>query len=217
MHNFKFAILSLSFMFSFSAPVWAGPNEDLSRSMVKKDWAGIEKALEKDADFNVKTKQNQPLLLWAVAEGKNSVVEMLLSKGAAIETKGKNGETPLMVAASKGNKALVLLFLDKKAKLNAQDNQGYSALMMAANNHQVEIVKLLIAKGADLKALTHQGRTLLINAAFWGQADLVKLFLSKKEIEIHRRDHAGKNAFNYAQEKHWTAVLDLLQNAGAFE
>lgn len=65
--------------------------------------------------------------------------------------------------------------------------------------------------------MTHKGRTVLINAAFWGYADLVKFYLSKKEVELHRRDHAGKNAYNYALEKNWVDVQDLLAHVGAFE
>ncbi|MBT9543779.1 MAG: ankyrin repeat domain-containing protein [Candidatus Sericytochromatia bacterium] len=217
MHTFKSLFLSLSLTLIAVSPAWAGPDQDLSRSMARKDWAAMTQAIEKGAKSDVKTKQGQPLLLWAVAEGQNALVKLLVAKGASVETKGKEGETPLMLAAAKGNKDLLLFLLEKKAKINTQDGQGYSALMVATDKHQTEIAKLLVAKGADLKTMTHKGRTVLINAAFWGYADLVKFYLSKKEVELHRRDHAGKNAYNYALEKNWVDVQALLQNVGAFE
>lgn len=217
MHNLKSLFLSLSFALIAVLPAWAGPDQDLSRSMARKDWAAMTQAVEKGAKTDAKTKQGQSLLLWAVAEGQNALVKLLVSKGASVETKGKDGETPLMLAASKGNKELVLFLLEKKAKLNAQDGQGYTPLMVATDKHQTEMVKLLVAKGADLTTMNHKGRTVLINAAFWGYADLVKFYLSKKEVELHRRDHAGKNAYNYALEKNWVDVQALLAHVGAFE
>lgn len=65
--------------------------------------------LEGGADVNQKDSNDQSLLIYAVANGDVTTINLLLEKGADVNQRGKAQVTPLMVAADMGAKEKVCL------------------------------------------------------------------------------------------------------------
>jgi len=72
------------------------------------------------------------------------------------------------------------------------------------------LASYLIEHGADVNAVNNNGTTPLIFAAMYNKINSVKLLLSK-EVDVTIKDIEGKTALNYAQQKGFNDIIDLLQ------
>jgi ankyrin repeat protein len=115
--------------------------------------------LNAGADVNAKSRTGRTaLIITAIQNGSDPVVQMLLSKGAdplAVDTDGQS----FLLAASKGfNPRQVRLAVQKGADVNLKDRSGMTALMNAAQVGDVDSVKFLLSKGVDVNATSNLTR-----------------------------------------------------------
>jgi uncharacterized protein len=154
-------------------------------------------------------------LIYAASAGHTDAIRLLLDKGADINTTNNFGDTALMTAAEDGRTDVVELLLDKGADINAKNYTGSTALMSAEFMDQTNVVELLLNKGADINAKDYDGDTALMKAADTeGNTNAVKLLLARK-ADINAVDAEGETALGMAREIGNTAVVQLLQQAGA--
>jgi hypothetical protein len=121
-----------------------------------------------------------------------------------------------MFAADK-DLAIVKLLTERGADVNKKDDEGKTALMKAVESfHETNIssVKYFIEQGADVNAVNNNGETALILSAKRGNAEMVKALVAKGNV-LSSKDKKGKSAWSYAMESTNSAVMNLLENAGA--
>ncbi|HOD27950.1 MAG TPA: ankyrin repeat domain-containing protein [Syntrophales bacterium] len=179
--------------------------------------------IEKGADVNVQGRfRGYTAVIYTAWKGNIEILKVLLERGADVNAKTKDGETALMYAAAsgKGYPDVVKLLLAKGADVNAaaQGDNGKTALTAAANNGNTEIVKMLLDKGANVNAMTKEspgGKTALIYAAGNGHVETVKALLERGANPNAKTTRGGDTALKLAKEKGYTAIIDLLEQAGA--
>jgi ankyrin repeat protein len=149
-------------------------------------------------------------LMYAASADHTNAIKLLLDKGADINVKDEYGETLLIQAVSASHVDVVKLLLEKGA------GEINTALMKASYRGDTNMVELLLDKGADINAkiIGVFGDTALMNAAVSGDTNVVGLLLARK-ADINAVDTDGSTALGIAKRMGNTAVVKLLQQAGA--
>ena len=84
-------------------------------------------------------------------------------------------------------------------------------MMLAASNNFPFIVELLIEKGADVNRIeTTNGWTALIWATKRGHEETVQVLINH-QADKSIKDYTGLNAIDYAQQKNFKTIQQLLQ------
>lgn len=157
-------------------------------------------------------------LIQSAWEGDLERVELLVNKGAnANAAEPKKARTVLMLAAAKGQFDIVKFLYGKGADINARDSDSQTALMYASR-HRLNatpdnaIAKFLLDNDAEVNVRSKKkGFTVLMLAASAGNVELVQQLLEKgADPEI--ADNFGVSALAMAQERGFSAVVDLLSN-----
>jgi ankyrin repeat protein len=186
--------------------------------------------LEKGADLNAReTAQGIPIIpsgsggSWAVIDAAKvrdgQALRLLLEHGADVNAKDKTGGTPLIAAALNGNVENARLLIEKGADVNAAIvTSGMTALHLAAWSSSTEIARMLLAKGAKVDPEDMSGSTPFMWAAYsdYAQTDLPALLLNAGADRNHK-NKAGETALTWAARRGDTAVVKLLQQAGAVD
>ncbi len=187
--------------------------------------------LEHHANVNAASKTGRtPLMIAALHNGSDSVVDLLLANGADAKARDKGGMTFLFAASSAGNSRQVRIALDKGADANGKDQTGFTPLMNAAAGGDVPSVKLLLSKGADPNAISAKeafgtvkngpinlgSYSALSLASVYGPVEIVDLLL-KAGAKVDSRDVRGMTPLHFAvtTEAQNPEIVRLLLKAGA--
>ncbi|KAH8662767.1 kinase-like domain-containing protein [Ilyonectria robusta] len=84
-------------------------------------------------------------------------------------------------------------------------------LQCAARDRSEDVVKLLLEKGADVNAKDENDQTALQGAAGQGYENIVKMLL-ESGADVDAEDLDGNTALHFADRRHHSVVLDLLEN-----
>jgi ankyrin repeat protein len=115
------------------------------------DLGKVEQMLAEGVDPNQVTDLGGTPLTWAVAWGREDVVECLLHNGADVELPGRPAWSPLMHAASRGNRAIVSLLIAHGADARRKDQKGQLPVDVAIESGHVRcalLIELLAMPGA---------------------------------------------------------------------
>ncbi|PNP78752.1 hypothetical protein FNYG_07894 [Fusarium nygamai] len=154
-------------------------------------------------------------LLWAAANGKNAILQLLIVLGADLEARNPdNSYTALMYAAEYGQVSAAKSLLDYGAMLEAWDECECTPLWLAASAGHVPITSFLLGKGADIEARSSEGSTPLSIAARKENDGVVKLLL-EKGADIDAKDHNGDTPLLRACLNGHVGVARILIDAGA--
>lgn len=220
-----------------TALMWAVGNLDKTRLL-------IDKGAKVDVRTEL---GRTPLLIASTYAGNVDVVRLLLQQGAKVADIDQFGETPLTSAAKRGDAQVVEALIKAGADLQAGGraplvwaaeegnvetvacllrngagkNQVHlnQALFSAAVRGPVAAVQLLLERGGDPSARAgFAGYTPLMGAAYseLNSAEMVKLLLDKgADVKIQGAN--GETALSLAKKRGRTAVVELLEKAGAAE
>jgi ankyrin repeat protein len=124
------------------------------------------------------------------------------------------GTTALMHAAELGDVQRLKLLLREGVDVNEAGSDGSTALVYAASSGSSASIEVLLNAGAEAK--TNPGGEALITAAASGSTRSVELLL-KAGAETNYREKDGSTALSVATQRHFGAIVQLLQQAGAHE
>jgi ankyrin repeat protein len=141
---------------------------------------------------------NIPILSYAAAAGKITLVERFLQQG--IEAKGFEGFLPFGHAVLNGRLDVVKEFItNDKTDINAADKDGRTPLIVASLYDQVEALNCLLqATGVDVNHRDQEGRTAISHAAGAGHTDILKLLLADARVDAELKDYQGRSPLWYA-------------------
>ena len=127
-----------------------------------------------------------------------------------VNAKDSRGFTPLIFATYFDKEDIAKSLIEHNAPIDAKDKSGNTALIGVCFKGNDSLASYLIEHGADVNAVNNNGTTPLIFAAMYNKINSVKLLLSK-EVDVTIKDIKGKTALNYAQQKGFNDIIDLLQ------
>jgi ankyrin repeat protein len=143
---------------------------------------GIASALIKaGANVNAKDSIHDTPFLYAGAEGRNDILELILATGKAnLRDTNRYGGTALIPAAHHGHPETVRLLLGTAIDVDHVNNLGWTALLEAVilgdgGPVYQEIVKLLLAGGADAMIADKDGVTPLAHAKSRGFKEIARM------------------------------------------
>jgi len=152
-----------------------------------------------------------PSLLDAAEQGNLPLMDEYLKGSQLVNMRNACLWTPLMKAAINGQLAAVEKLLAKGADVDLVDKGGYSAMMLAASNNFASVVELLIKHGADINRIEHtHGLSALIWASKRGHSETVRVLL-QYQADPHIRDDENMTALDYARQKQYPVIINLLQ------
>lgn len=162
------------------------------------------------------TKKETPLLI-ATHGNHIEIAKLLIDAGADINQQDGIQDSAYLYAGAQG-KTEILRYMMEHAKPNQTivNRYGGNALIPAAEKGHVNNVKLLLKDGhVNIDHQNNFGYTALIEAvALTNGSEIYQqivqelvAFNANKEL----RDNAGKTALDYAKEKDYTAMIELLE------
>lgn len=152
--------------------------------------------------------RGETALMWCVRENSYKVFDYLLKQPQInINAHAKNGDTALMLASYLDKidyvKKLIAAGADTK-------HEGWTALHYAAVSGNTDIMSLLLNNGANVNALSPNQTTPLMMASRSGHTAAIQL-LMRFGADIHLKNEAGMNAYNFAIEAEKSATASLLK------
>ena len=169
-------------------------------------------------DIRLGAGSDSPLTL-AIRNKNTAMVQLLLELGANPNgIQGITNGSPLRSALQVQDDAIAQILIDAGAQADYTDRFNQSVLHSAVCVNSPQIIALLIARGADVNRRCNvNGRhtTPLINAIRYRKtecAEIIRLLL-EAGANPSVKDAAGKTALDYAEEKGYTATIQLLKQA----
>lgn len=161
---------------------WVGDAENLRR------------VLASGEDPNCQDSRGWSPLMYAAAENRPELVDLLLDYGADPNVANYLGRTALMYASNYGLEEIVRKLLSHGAITNAAwDMISSPPLSAASARGHLAVVKLLVENGADLNHIDGDGKTALALAMESGHGETAK-YLRKSVLERDRRSDEEKSA-----------------------
>lgn len=162
-------------------------------------------------DPNTSDRSGTTLLMFAVANGNEELLEFLLRNKANILKKNKYGDTAVGLAVLRGHLQIVRRLVAVGADIATP---GWNALHYAAFGGHAEIVHFLVSKGAPLDAPAPNRQTSLMLAAKNGHIDAVKALVNAGATTT-LVDMDGNTALGIALKAGNSRIADYLRGEGA--
>ncbi|XP_058794973.1 ankyrin-1-like isoform X2 [Phymastichus coffea] len=130
--------------------------EFLQKVFEKLEKPVLDKLLECKVDDYVRRKFEMELLVHAVVNRNDNVIELLRDENFHVDARDQSGQTGLHIATIHGYPDRVQYLLDRGANPNVLDKRGQSPLILAWDT---KCIKLLLRAGADVQIIDHSGLT----------------------------------------------------------
>ena len=180
-----------------------GQIADFAKAAKFDDVTLVKSLLSKGVNPNSVDANGNPMLILAIKDRSNNVIELLLKDPKIdVDLSNKSGETPLMIASIDGNLPLAkTLVLQNKALL---DHISWTPLHYACAKGHLDVAQFLIANGATVDSMSLGNTTPLMMAVQSGNEQLVKLLLDKG-ADLQLRNAQGLTAIDIADiyDKPW--------------
>jgi ankyrin repeat protein len=178
----------------------------------------LEVLIQNGADVNLKNREGETCLHWAVFDDLDDVV-MLLRHGADPNVRDDRGEPPLFWAQNLRTVDIAKVLLANGADPNLQrPEDGWTALRSAIIGGEYEMAQALLRSGADVEIRDHRGDTPLMSAAeMYGvyESDIVGLLLEYGADINARNWRDGMQAIHCACYHGANELVRRLVQAGA--
>ena len=170
--------------------------------------------LDNGLSTSIRDAGGNSLLMIGVAH--TNIVKLLIAWGAPVDARNEQRNTPLIMAAAGGHRDSFSLLLQAGAEPDLRDNNGRTALLYAAGTSDFEMVRELLIAGASPHTTDKSGNTALHTAAAKGVPETVRLLLTSGTY-LDSTNSQGETPYvlTYENEKHGTAIREILEIAGA--
>jgi len=144
----------------------------------------LEFLIERGADPNLKSREGETPLSFAVRSGQTKMVEILLANKVECNCRTPDWRTPLHQACLEGFLEIAILLINAGADVNARDCEGWTTLHFAVQKGIPETIAVLLKNGADPLAEADEEVTPLSLARAERKVEIVSILerhLSKRK------------------------------------
>lgn len=190
--------------------VSAGVYEDMLTALKSDDTGAAIALLNRGVDVNTVDSSGNTLLMLAVRENNEQLLEQLILRRARLNVRNRDGDTAVRMAAFGGKLTFVQRLVEAGAEVNMY---GWSPLSYAAFNGHAAIVEYLLKRGAEINATTENGFTALLIAARNGHLSVVDVLL-KQQADPNIASESGETALDWAERTNNSEIAQRLRDAG---
>jgi len=203
-----------------------GGTGQLVRAVTRQDLAEVENILmQQGYDVNeVNEKKENPILI-ATHLNNLEIARKLIDAGANVNMQDEIKDSAYLYAGAQGRTEILRYILEHarpEPDQKVRNRYGGNALIPAAEKGYIENVKLLLADGrVDINLQNEFGYSALIEAVALKDGsqvyqDIVKLLLDGG-AKTDLKDRTGKTALDYAEEKGYVVMAQMIKDAGRKE
>jgi ankyrin repeat protein len=219
--GFRKAALSAAFFVMACSTMQADPAKDqaLIAAAERGDAAAVQRLLREGANVNARDARGRTALLAATHRNRVEAARVLIAGGADVNAKDTIEDTPFLYASAEGRNDILKMTLAAGADLKSTNRYGGTALIPAAHHGHVETVKILLAIAIDKDHVNKLGWTALLEAIILGDGgathtEIVRLLVAAG-ANVNLADRDGVSPLAHARRRGFTAMVGILQSAGA--
>lgn len=180
----------------------------------------IKRIISTKENVELKNAKRQTPLMYAVYREANEIAILLMEAGADVNAQDDILNSPFLYAGAEGNLQVVKKALQHGADFAVFNRYGGTALIPAAEKGHIEVVKLLVnTSGFPKDHVNKLGWTALMEAVVLGNGGKTHTTiveeLIKGGVDVNIPDKEGISALSHAKKRNFTAIVELLEAAGA--
>jgi len=195
--------------------------DDLFQAVAANDIQAVKNILSaQPVNLEVKNSKGETPLMVATYKKYNAVALYLIEQGANVNTQDDSLNSPFLYAGAEGNLELVQKGLAHGADFTIFNRYNGTALIPAAEKGHLDVVKLLVhTPNFPIDHVNRLGWTALMEAIVLSNGGPVHVNIVQTLIEggvdVNIPDHDGKTPLYHAKARKFTAMIQLLEAAGA--
>ena len=183
------------------------------------DTAAVRRLLDAGASVSATDAGAQTALIAAAWGNHLDVACALIAAGADVNVQDKTQQSAYLIATSEGYLELLRLTLAAGADVRSLDSFRGTGLIRAAERGHVEVVAELLETEIAVDHVNRLGLTALLEAIMFGDGgprhtEVVRL-LVEAGADVTLADATGTTPLMHAQQRGYTAIAAILENAGA--
>ena len=185
------------------------------------DLETVEAILDQGASVDARDSSEATALVAAAHGNHVEVARRLVHAGADVNAKDVTEQSAYLIATSEVGEdvSLLELTLQAGADVDAKDGYNGTGLIRAAHRGYVEIVRRLLAAGVEIAHVNRLGWTALLEAIILGDGgeahtEVVRLLVDAG-ADVDLADGDGVTPLEHARRKGYTAIAEILTDAGA--
>lgn len=216
----RFPALALVICFAVS-PALGQPQRDaaLIGAAERGDVAVVERLLREGADVKARDASGRTALLAATQHNRIDAARRLIAARADVNAQDSIQDSAYLLAGARGYVEILKMTLAAGADLSSTNRYGGTALTPACHYGHVEAVRELLNAKVAIDHVNKLGWTCLLEAVILGDggsrhAEIVRLVLAAG-ANPNLTDRDGVSALRHARQRGQTAVVRLLEEAGA--
>lgn len=182
------------------------------------DVAEVERLLAEGASVAAQDATGQTALIAAAWGNHLDAACALIAAGADVNIQDETQQSAYLVATSEGYLELLNVTLDAGADVRSLDSYRGTGLIRAAERGHFDIVARLLETDIAVDHVNRLGLTALLEAVMFGDGgpryvETVRLLLAAG-ADVNLADSNGATPLAHAQQRGFTALATLLENAG---
>ncbi len=195
-------------------------NTALIRAAEQGDTSAVMQLLAAGADINHRDANGRTPVMAATHGNQVATVQALIEAGADINLQDNRQDNPFLYAGAEGLLEILKLTIAAGADTKLTNRFGGTALIPAAERGPVEVVaELLNHTDVDIDHVNNLGWTALLEAVILGdggptRTEVVRLLI-EAGADVNLADGQGVTPLAHARQRGYTAMIDLLEAAGA--
>ena len=195
-------------------------NEKLIQAAERGDTATVLQLLAAGAAINSRDRAGRTAVMAATHGNQVETVQALIAAGADINLQDNRQDNPFLYAGAEGLLAILKLTIAAGADTKLTNRFGGTALIPAAERGPVAVVaELLNHTDVDVNHVNNLGWTALLEAIILGdggpERTAVVRLLIEAGADVNLADGQGVSPLAHARQQGYTAMIELLEAAGA--
>lgn len=195
-------------------------NQQLIQAAERGDTSTVLQLLAAGAAINSRDAAGRTSVMAATHGNQVETVQALIAAGADINLQDNRQDNPFLYAGAEGLLAILKLTIAAGANPKLTNRFGGTALIPAAERGPVEVVaELLNHTDVEIDHVNNLGWTALLEAIILGDGGPVRTEVVRLLIEagadVNLADGQGVTPLAHARQRGYTAMIELLEAAGA--
>ena len=195
-------------------------NQQLIQAAERGDTATVLQLLAAGAEINSRDAAGRTPVMAATHGNQVATVQALIDAGADINLQDNRQDNPFLYAGAEGLLEILKLTIEAGANTKLTNRFGGTALIPAAERGPVAVVaELLNRTDVDVNHVNNLGWTALLEAIILGdggpeRTEVVRLLI-EAGADVNLADGQGVTPLTHARQRGYTAMIELLEAAGA--